>query len=111
MFSLSSVRRLALLPAWAACAALAQTAAPANESNARPDIAPPVLEYRSVFEGYRPFGEVDPVPWREANDTVLRRGGWRAYARESDSAVEAPSSPSKPDPHAGHSMHHGGENP
>ena len=38
--------------------------------------------YRSALEGYRPFAEEKPVPWKQANDTVGRIGGWRAYARE-----------------------------
>ena len=40
------------------------------------------LEYRSAFTGYQPFDEQKIMPWRDANDTVGRIGGWRAYARE-----------------------------
>lgn len=39
-------------------------------------------EYRSAFEGYQPYSESKMVPWKEANDTVGKIGGWRAYAKE-----------------------------
>ena len=51
----------------------AATAAPAA-------LATPV--YRSVFSQYRRFDEQPMSPWAEANETVGRIGGWRAYARE-----------------------------
>jgi hypothetical protein len=38
--------------------------------------------YRSALEGYRPFTDEKPIPWKQANDTVGRIGGWRAYAKE-----------------------------
>ncbi len=44
--------------------------------------APAPGGWRSAFEGYRPFNEAPVASWREANDTVGRIGGWRAYARE-----------------------------
>ncbi len=56
------------------------------------------------------------VDWREANDTVRRIGGWRAYAREAQQPEPAPSAPApalaKPDSgampmpqgHGGHKM-------
>jgi len=40
------------------------------------------LEYRSALEGYQPYSENKMVPWKEANDTVGKVGGWRAYAKE-----------------------------
>ncbi len=39
-------------------------------------------EYRSALEGYQPYSENKMVPWKDANDTVGKIGGWRAYARE-----------------------------
>ncbi|MBC5767471.1 hypothetical protein H8R02_23595 [Ramlibacter sp. GTP1] len=39
-------------------------------------------EYRSALEGYQPYSENKMVPWKEANDTVGKIGGWRAYAKE-----------------------------
>ncbi|MFC5500166.1 hypothetical protein ACFPOE_21670 [Caenimonas terrae] len=41
----------------------------------------------AALEGYRSFDEPKPIPWREANDTVGRIGGWRAYAREAQGAT------------------------
>ncbi len=42
----------------------------------------PVVPYTSPFAQYRRVGDVEVGPWRAANDTVERIGGWRAYARE-----------------------------
>lgn len=44
------------------------------------EVAP--LRYASSLAEYRRFREANPIGWREANDTVNRIGGWRAYARE-----------------------------
>ena len=73
------------------------------------------LTYRSALENYRPYQAQPVQPWREANDTVGRIGGWRAYARETADAAPAqdlptpgaatpapaPASPSA-DAHSGH---------
>src|SRR6185369_6910906 len=92
MFHSSPARWLAALPAMAALAAMAQPA-PAPSGTA-PTVAPPALSYRSAFEGYRPFSDEKPIPWKEANDTVHRRGGWQAYAREaSDTRPDEAGSP------------------
>lgn len=113
-----------LLPA--ACAVAVSAAhtqqAPRNASQLDPLDAKatiPALVYRSALTGYRRMGDDEPVPWREANDTVGRIGGWRAYAREASepesagpAATVAPiapaaSAPSKsmPAAHGGHKMH------
>ena len=42
--------------------------------------------YRSAWSGYRPFADEKVISWKDANDEVLRIGGWRAYLRESQSA-------------------------
>jgi hypothetical protein len=75
-------------------------------------VAAPV--HRSVFEGYRRFDDMKPLPWRQANDTVERIGGWRSYAREAGQAPAAASAarpasgpargePARPAPgHGGH---------
>ncbi len=52
-------------------------------------------EYRSALEGYQPYSEDKMLPWKEANDTVGKIGGWRAYAKE---AAEGPGQQG----HAGH---------
>ena len=84
----------------------------------------PPLVYRSTLSTYRRLGDDKPVPWREANDTVARIGGWRAYAREASqpaaseaaapaatrsplpaSPASAPSMAPMPGDHGGHKMH------
>jgi hypothetical protein len=91
------------LPLWLAVAALAwaQPAAPAK----RPDPADaqanvPPLVYRSAVPKSAPPAEVPVGSWPQANETVWRIGGWRAYAREAAQA-DAPrdtqsSRPDKP---------------
>ena len=49
----------------------------------------PASIYRSPFADYRPLGEDKSTPWRDANETVGRIGGWRAYAREAADAKKA----------------------
>lgn len=64
----------------------------------------PAARHRSAFEHYRRLGDAPAVPWRQANDTVERIGGWRSYAREatapaaaaSPSASAAPAAPAAP---------------
>ncbi|MDM0104259.1 hypothetical protein QTH97_04895 [Variovorax sp. J22R24] len=94
---------LAALPALAACAAVAQT--PSTPVSTGADRPPPALTYRSALDGYRPFGNDDkPIPWREANDTVYGRGGWRAYAKEAQDPGDAVAPSNAADPRAGHTM-------
>jgi hypothetical protein len=51
----------------------------------------PALVYRSSLSSYRRLAEDAPLPWRQANETVGRIGGWRAYAREASAAAASPS--------------------
>lgn len=124
--------KAAWLPVWA-CAglqlvagpALAQTqatapaatpaAAPTRVDPADPNAPVPAARYRSPFSGYQAFTETPVAPWRETNDRVRERGGWRTYAREArepDAAtpLAAPASPpaAAPKPaapgHSGHEM-------
>ncbi|PHV00186.1 hypothetical protein CSQ88_18620 [Iodobacter sp. BJB302] len=44
------------------------------------------LEYHSVLVQYQPYREQVLIPWREANDTVAKIGGWRVYAKEARQA-------------------------
>ena len=83
MFTFLPARWLAALPVLAACAAGAQTGPAPNTPAATEPAAP--LSFRSAMEGYRPFVEEKPIPWKQANETVQQRGGWRAYAKEVDS--------------------------
>jgi hypothetical protein len=65
-----------------------------SQQTTRPDpldaTAPvPVVRYTSSF-AQRPRIEGDtPADWREANETVARIGGWRAYAREAQQPESA----------------------
>lgn len=101
MFNSLPARWLAVLPALAACAAGAQTGPAADAAVAAEASSP--LAYRSAMEGYKPFVDEKPVPWKEANETVRQRGGWKAYAKEGAGAAEGKPS-SAADPHAGHAM-------
>ena len=51
------------------------------------------LVYQSSLARYRPYRDAKPTGWREANDTVNRIGGWRAYAREAQQADTAGDQP------------------
>ena len=101
MFTFLPARWLAALPALAAFVAGAQTGPAPNTPAATEPAAP--LSFRSAMEGYRPFVEEKPIPWKQANETAQLRGGWRAYAKEG--AGEAEDKPTgSANPHAGHSM-------
>lgn len=107
MFHSSPARWLAVFPAMAALAAGAQPA-PAN-SGTDAASTPPALTYKSALEGYRPFADEKPIPWKEANETVYRRGGWQAYAKEASGTgaaeAEAPKgAATAPAAQPGHSM-------
>jgi hypothetical protein len=63
------------------------------------------LRYRSTFERYQRYVASPVQSWPQANDTVQRVGGWRAYAKElapTPSAVpSATSTPPPPHVHGG----------
>lgn len=76
---------------------------------------PILLQFESILSRYKPMTDQKLGSWREANDTVTRIGGWRAYLKESQTPeVAAPASPATsakpaqpvtpvtPNPHAGH---------
>ena len=86
----------ALLAA-ALLATLTAQAQPAAKA-ARPDpldpkVSVPAPGYVSSFSQYRLLGDEKPASWRDANDTVNRVGGWRAYAREAQPPDPASSAP------------------
>lgn len=63
--------------------------------NAQASVPPQV--HASAFTQYRRLTDVPVGSWRDANDTVTRIGGWRAYARE----AAQPASPAAPVPASG----------
>lgn len=83
--------------------ALAAATAGSAAAQARPDPADakakaPPVEYRSAFEGYKPYAEPELAPWRAVNEDVRRVGGhigmMRAQSRDKPQA--------KPPAHGGH---------
>jgi hypothetical protein len=62
-----------VLAALAAGAAAAQGDGRPNPLDAQAKV--PAVEYRSAFEGYRPFAEQEPRDWRNANEEVRTAGG------------------------------------
>ena len=91
----------------------AQRADPAD-----PKAVTPTQVYSSSLSRYQPFVEPGVAPWRETNEVVHQRGGWRAYAREARDPAPTPNpspaapaasqpaavvKPAMPD-HAGHGM-------
>jgi hypothetical protein len=78
---------LLLAPFSAQAQAQAQVPSARQASELRPDplsaqasVAP--LVHESAFTQYRRLTDVPVGSWRDANETVNRIGGWRAYARE-----------------------------
>ena len=104
--SLWALRTVALALVFFVTSAVAQT--PHNHGamvDAKPAVAvvaaPPAtdgLGYQSVFVRYQAYRDEKLGSWREANDTVERIGGWRAYAKEAQQP--ATTAPAKPDPTA-----------
>lgn len=82
---------------------------------ADPKAPVPTTLYVSPLRAYQGFAEPQVAPWRETNELVRQRGGWRAYAREArepDSAPTAAPAASRPAAaakpasggHSGHEM-------
>ncbi len=66
----------------------------------------PPLTHTSALTTAPSLSETPVGSWREANDTVNRIGGWRAYAREAKEPEAPPPAPVAPGkPAAGHSHH------
>jgi hypothetical protein len=74
-----------LLATWMAASPLvhAQATSKAGKPDpSNPMVVVPAATYSSPLARYRPAGEIKLGSWQEANETVTRIGGWRAYARE-----------------------------
>ncbi|HEU4459927.1 MAG TPA: hypothetical protein VFR90_12465 [Methylibium sp.] len=101
------MRRLLPVPlAVIGMAAAAQAPAPIKADPLDASASTPAVTYRSSLTGYQRHAEQPVGSWRQANETVNRGGGWRAYAREAAQpdapAPSAPSAPSAPGGHGGH---------
>ena len=90
MLTFSPARWLATLPALVALAADAHQTGGEARTQAE---AASTLTFQSAMEGYKPFMDASSVPWRQANETVHQRGGWKAYAKEASGHTEGERSP------------------
>jgi hypothetical protein len=88
---------------------------PADPGDAKAPV--PASAYVSPLRAYRGSAEPTVAPWRETNDVVRQRGGWRSYARHAgeaglpqppvrDASLPAPAPAAMPASggHSGHSM-------
>ena len=89
-----------------AIASLCVLACTAQAQPARPDpldaaASVPSMRHESALRTYKSSDVTKPVPWPDANATVERIGGWRAYARDAAAGASAPaaSGPAAPPPH------------
>lgn len=105
-------RTSSLLPR-ATALALLVAALPVSAQNAPAAPTFIVLSHDSVLGRYKRFEEPPVLPWREANDTVGRIGGWKAYAQEKPAgtatqkaAPVAAAPPSATPAQSGHQGHH-----
>lgn len=76
-----------------------------------PQARVPAVTHPSSLAGYRRLGDDRRIPWKEANETVNRIGGWRAYTREAQQPEPAASTPvprGAPAPASGALPAHGG---
>lgn len=98
-----------------ATAPASPTPASLRAEPADPKAPVPAARYVSPLRAYQGFAEPQVAPWRETNELVRQRGGWRAYAREArepDAAQPAARGAAQPAPaakpasggHAGHEM-------
>jgi len=94
----------------------AQSAGRPNPAN--PQASVPPVEYRSAFEGYRPFVEEHLRDWRKSNEEVGAAGGQAGHRPGQSPSHHVPKEGSKPEssggpsekrrdapPHQGHGGH------
>jgi hypothetical protein len=82
---------------------MAGAQAGARPGPADPRAPVPATEYRSAFSGFRPYSEVELVPWRAANDEVGRSGGRTAAQGTAAENAKKPAAKAPASPHgAGH---------
>jgi len=91
-------------------AASAQSGGRTNPADPRA-IVPPV-EYRSAFEGYRPFVEEDLRDWRKSNEEVGAAGGHAGHRPGQSPGHHAPKAQgSKPESSGGTAQKRGDAHP
>jgi len=61
-----------------------------------------VVNYRSPIADYKPYVDEKIISWKAANDKVGQIGGWRAYAKEAQQALDSKTEATTTNPHAGH---------
>ena len=61
-----------------------------RQDPADPKAAVPQAVYLSPLRAYQGFVAPPLAPWRDSNEQVRQRGGWRAYAREGQADGQAP---------------------
>jgi len=66
-----------------------------------PKIKVPPVEFRSAFEGYRPYADQDLRDWRKSNDEVGAAGGHAGHRPAQTSKPQA-GKPESPGGHGGH---------
>jgi hypothetical protein len=85
---------------------LTGTAAAQGDGRANPldpQAKVPPVEFRSAFEGYRPFAEQELRDWRTANEEAGAGGGHAGYRPGQRSSRQTTShEPGKPSRRAGH---------
>lgn len=63
----------------------------------------PPVEFRSAFEGYRPYADQELRDWRKSNEEVGTAGGHGGAHRPGQSAGKTSKpQPGKPEGHGGH---------
>jgi hypothetical protein len=53
----------------------------------------PPVEFRSAFEGYRPFADQEPGDWRKANEQAGAGGGHAGHSRPKEAEKSPPKAP------------------
>ena len=92
----------------AASLAHAQAAAGTRPDPSEPQARVPAALYASPLRSYQGYAETPLAPWRDSNELVRQRGGWKAYAREArEPAAAGAAAASAPAP-APHGVHHHG---
>ena len=84
-------------PAQAQPAAQVPSSTPASRADPADPKAPvPAALYASPLRTYQRFAEPAVAPWRDTNEAVRQRGGWREYAREGRDAPAGEAAPPAP---------------